>query len=148
MVEESRVARLHRALRQALPPHQARAVLAEAGTLTADYLLAHRIPAPAQWVLKRLPPALAARALVPAIRAHAWTFVGSGRLRAWAGTPTVFELRGNPFCLETHGTAPACAWHVAVFERLFQVLVSPRARAIETECEAQGDPVCRFELRW
>jgi divinyl protochlorophyllide a 8-vinyl-reductase len=43
---------------------------------------------------------------------------------------------------------PVCAWHAAVFRRLFQVLVSPAATAIETSCEASGDDRCRFVLAW
>ena len=28
------------------------------------------------------------------------------------------------------------------------VLVHPAMQVVETQCEARGDPVCRFELRW
>src|SRR5271166_4339672 len=82
MIDEARVARLHRAVRDAL--------LADAVRRTADYLLAHRIPRPARAVLKSTPPRLAAALFVPAIRAHAWTFCGSGDFAGQAGKPTVF----------------------------------------------------------
>jgi len=36
----------------------------------------------------------------------------------------------------------------ATFDRLFQVLVHRAVQVVETQCEARGDPLCRFELRW
>lgn len=148
MVDERKVALLHQLIRESLPQDQAVAVLQDAGRLTADYLLAHRIPRAAQSVLRLLPPALATRSLVPAIRAHAWTFAGSGHFSAHAGTPTVFEICGNPLCAHETADHPVCTWHAAVFERLFGVLVSPHVRVAETACAAQGDPCCRFVADW
>lgn len=148
MVDEHRVARLHQTLRMLAPPGQSGQVLTQAGRLTADYILAHRIPRAAQALLKRSPAWLAARLLVPAIEAHAWTFAGSARFAGHAGPPTVFELTGNPFCAGEQSAIPVCAWHQAVFQRLFQVLVSPSSLAVETNCMACGDPCCRFVLDW
>jgi len=148
MVEEHRVARLHQTVRSVAPDGQGKLLMAKAGRLTADYILANRIPKPAQALLKILPTCFAARVLVPAIGAHAWTFAGSGRFSGRAGPPTVFELAGNPLCVGERATEPVCAWHAAVFQRLFQVLVSPAARVAETDCEACGDPCCRFVLDW
>jgi len=142
------VARLHQTVRSVAPEGEGMLLMAEAGRLTADYILAHRIPRPAQALLKILPARLAARVLVPAIGAHAWTFAGSGRFSGCAGPPTVFELTGNPLCAGERATEPVCAWHAAVFQRLFQVLVSPAARVAETSCEARGDSCCRFVLDW
>jgi divinyl protochlorophyllide a 8-vinyl-reductase len=118
----------------------------EAGRLTAGYLLANRIPGPVQMVMKLLPAPLAARMLVSAIRSHAWTFAGSGRFSARNGRSTVFEIRDNPLCRGEWAPGPVCAWHTAVFQRLFEVLVSPNSRAVETHCEANGDPCCRFVI--
>ncbi len=148
MINERAVARLHRAVRAAMPAEEARALMTTAGRLTADYLLANRIPRPVQIVLKYLPARLAAEALVPAIRAHAWTFAGSGQFSGRAGAPTVFAMTGNPLCAGERSVAPLCAWHAAVFERLFQVLVSPACRVVETDCEARGDGCCRFIADW
>jgi divinyl protochlorophyllide a 8-vinyl-reductase len=148
MVEQARVVRLHAALRAALPEGQARAVLAVAGRLTADYLLANRIPRPVQAVLRMLPARVAAFVLVRAIRANAWTFAGTARFAARSGRPSVFELTGNPFCEDVEATAPACVWHGAVFQRLFEVLVARRAHVEETACAAVGGTVCRFEVRF
>jgi divinyl protochlorophyllide a 8-vinyl-reductase len=146
MVDERKVARLHQAVRRASP--DAEAIMRDAGRRTADYLLAHRIPRLVQIILKRLPPRLAAIVLVSAIRRNAWTFAGSGVFKARSGRPTVFEIADNPICAGETAPAPVCAWHAAVFERLFQVLVSPRARTRETRCEATGATVCRFETDW
>ena len=148
MVDERKVAALHQRVRRSLPPDQAVAVLRDAGFLTANYLLAHRIPRAAQSILKLLPSALATRTLVPAIRAHAWTFVGSGHFSAQAGSPTVFEVADNPLCAHEAADHPVCAWHAAVFERLFSILVSSRVHVVETACAAQGDSCCRFVADW
>ena len=148
MVDETEVARLHRVLRQQLGPAVAGQVARSAGMRTADYLLARRIPKPVQWLLKRLPPVLAARVLLQAIGRHAWTFAGSGQFHAVAGRPCVLTIRDNPLCRGVASAHPACDFYSATFERLFQVLVHPATQVVEAQCEARGDPVCRFELRW
>ena len=148
MVDETEVTRLHAVLRARLGVQLAGQVGREAGRRTADYLLANRIPKPVQGLLKVLPAPLAARVLLMAIRRHAWTFAGSGVFSAQAGTPVVLTIRDNPLCKGLVSTEPACDFYAATFERLFQVLVHPATRALETACEARGDPFCRFELRW
>ncbi|PPQ38318.1 bacteriochlorophyll 4-vinyl reductase [Rhodopila globiformis] len=148
MVDEQLVGRLHQTVRAMAPPGQGKALMAEAGRLTADYILANRIPRAAQVVLKLLPPRPAAALLVKAITAHSWTFAGTGKFSAVAGRPTVFTLVGNPLCAGEKAAVPVCDWHAAVFQRLFQVLVSPKARVVETECEASGGTCCRFEVDW
>ena len=148
MVDETEVARLHAVLRQQLGGAVAGQVAWQAGQRTADYLLAHRIPKPVQALLKILPAPLAARVLLSAITRNAWTFAGSGEFSARAGRPCVLTIRDNPLCRGVATDSPACDFYSATFERLFQVLVHPQARAVETACEARGDPFCRFELRW
>lgn len=148
MVDEAEVARLHQVLRQTLGGPIAAQAARRAGTLTGNYLLAHRIPKPAQWVLKRLPAPLAARSLLKAIQGHAWTFCGSGQFSSEAGPPVVLTIRNNPLCRDLHTVVPACDFYAATFERLFRVLVHPSTEVTETHCEARGDPCCRFELRW
>ncbi|HIJ62276.1 MAG TPA: bacteriochlorophyll 4-vinyl reductase [Rhodospirillaceae bacterium] len=147
MVDEGRVARLHQALRQGLEWPLALAILREAGLRTADYLLAVRIPKPAQCLLSLMPADWAARFLSRAIKANAWTFAGSGQFAVRRGKPTIFEMTGNPLCRGEQASKPVCVWHAAVFERLFEVLVSPGVRVRETACEALGDACCRFEVR-
>jgi divinyl protochlorophyllide a 8-vinyl-reductase len=148
MVDERPVVQLHQGMRTLLPPGVAVALMQDAGHRTANYLLANRIPPIAQAVLHALPPRLAASLLVPAIRAHAWTFAGSGVFQAKAGSPTVFVMTGNPLCAGEHAGGPVCAWHAAVFERLFQALVCARARVTETACAGRGDACCRFVVDW
>lgn len=148
MVLEADVARLHQALRQSLGPAVATQVARQAGRRTADYLLARRIPKLVQHLLRALPAPLAARLLLRAIGRNAWTFAGSGQFSARAGRPCVLTIRGNPLCHGLLQAEPACAFYTATFERLFQVLVHAGTHAVETACEARGDPACRFELRW
>lgn len=152
MVDETEVRRLHGVLRETLGDAEARAVARDAGTLTADYLLARRIPRPVQRLLKWLPAPLAARLLLAAIMRHAWTFAGSGRFSArcaWRqGPPVVLTIRGNPLCLGLATAAPACDYYAATFERLFGVLVQAQSQVHEVACEACGDPECRFVIEW
>lgn len=148
MVDERRVASLHHAVRTVLAVDQAVTVMSLAGALTADYLLAHRIPRLVQRVLGMLPPPLASRSLMRAIGDHAWTFAGSGVFSGRSGNPSVIEIRGNPLCSVDRAPAGVCVWHAAVFQRLFSVLVSPTVLVEEVACEARGDGRCRFEISW
>jgi divinyl protochlorophyllide a 8-vinyl-reductase len=119
-----------------------------AGSATGDYLLAHRIPRPAQALLRILPAGIAGRLLLAAITRHAWTFTGSGRFTAEAGSPTVVAIANCPICRGTHSEMPACDYYAATFERLFTVLVHPDAKVVETDCMGRGASACRFEIRW
>jgi divinyl protochlorophyllide a 8-vinyl-reductase len=148
MIPASEAARLHVGLRRCLPEPRAEAALALAGGLTADYLLANRIPRPAQAVFKILPARLSAWALMRLISAHAWTFAGSGVFSFAIDSGAEARIRENPLCSGLRTEAPACVWHAAVFEGLFRALVSPSTRAQETACRARGDDCCRFRLDW
>jgi divinyl protochlorophyllide a 8-vinyl-reductase len=144
MIPETEAARLHRSLRREQPDLAPR-MSTEAGTRTADYILAHRIPKPVQWVLRLLPAGPAARMLAGAIDRHAWTFAGSGQFRIV--TPWTFEIADNPLIRGEHSDRCICHWHAAVFTRLYTALVSQSCRCRETECASQGrGNVCRFEL--
>jgi hypothetical protein len=90
--------------------------------------LRHRIPRPAQRLLRLLPRRIASRALVAAIRRNAWTFQGSGRLRVRAAPPAVFILEHCSICRHATATEPLCGYHAATFERLFRELVDPTTR--------------------
>lgn len=143
MIPQTDAIAVHQALYAALDRPKAEAIARDAGWRTADYLLANRIPPAVQWVLKSLPPPFAAHALIKAIGAHAWTFSGSGRFFAHVSSGCcILGIADNPLA-----TQP-CAWHVGVFERLFQVLVSARTHVVETACVGAGAPACRFEARW
>lgn len=148
MVDEDEARRLHALLRSQLGDDIAARVAREAGTATANYLLAHRIPRAVQAVLRVLPASLAAGVLLQAITRHAWTFAGSGHFDATTGRPVRLAIRGNPLCRGLRTEAPTCDYYAATFERLFQVLVHRHSRVAETSCEARGDDACRFEVRW
>jgi len=149
MIPANEAARLHVGLRGVLPTERAEAALSLAGRLTAEYLLAVRIPRPAQVILKLLPARLAASVLMRAISANAWTFGGADGFSYTVGAGGVEALlRNNPLCEGLQADAPACVWHTAVFRRLFQELVSPFTQARELSCCAQGNETCRFQLRW
>lgn len=142
MTDEREAAALHKVV-QARQPDEWDQLSWEAGERTAKYLLDHRIPGAAQWLLRRLPPAWSARLLLRSIRAHAWTFSGSGAFSAtieWGAV--VITIAGNPIAM------PSCPWHRGVFTRLFRELVSPHVLVRHEHCCARGDEVCTFRIGW
>lgn len=142
MTDEREAAALHKVV-QARQPHDWDELSWEAGERTAEYLLEHRIPRPAQWLLKRLPPAWSARILLRSIRAHAWTFAGSGAFSAWTQPGAiVIGIAHNPIAM------PSCPWHRGVFTRLFGELVSPRILVCHDHCCANGEAACIFRIGW
>jgi len=96
-------------------------------------------------VLRLMPVSLGIRVLGQAIARNAWTFAGSGAFTVEA--PGRFRLQGNPLIRGESADQPLCHWHIAVFDRLFQALISPKIHFTETECAACGAPACRFEIR-
>jgi divinyl protochlorophyllide a 8-vinyl-reductase len=143
-IEAQRATRAHHALRANLPPAIAEFVLAEAGRLTADELLAHHIPKPVQAALRQLPPAIAARLLAHAIKLHGWAFAGAGLVRISGWRYLMIEIEGNPLCAGENSDHPVCAWHAALFERLFDAVAPDQLQVVEVSCEARGDSACRF----
>ncbi|MDP3505011.1 MAG: bacteriochlorophyll 4-vinyl reductase [Myxococcales bacterium] len=141
MIDQRIAIAAHQAMWRLVDHDEAEALAFEAGVRTANYLLANRIPRPAQWVLKGLPRRLAADVLLKAISRNAWTFAGSGRFQSKReGAIVHLAIEENPLA-----TGP-CAWHRGVFTRLFTELVSPDASVRETECVAEGAAACRFEV--
>lgn len=146
LIDEAPAARLHQALRAEMP-EIAPALAAEAGRRTGAYILAHRIPRPAQFVLRLLPARISAPILAAAISKHAWTFCGSGAFRLVSRWPVVFEIGDNPVVRGEQSATPLCHWHAAVFARLFNALCGTGWRCDEVACCAQGASACRFEMR-
>ncbi|MGP9789504.1 bacteriochlorophyll 4-vinyl reductase [Roseinatronobacter sp. NSM] len=144
MLDEASVARLHHAVRLFVPDRAA-AIHRAAGLATGDYILANRIPRPAQMLIRALPALLGARVLSAAIARHSWTFAGSGRFSVCGHAPLCFEIAANPLA-QRACDHPVCDWHCAVFERLFSALVWPDARVVEMCCCATGAPGCRFRI--
>lgn len=140
MIDEALAKALFDALFAELPADAARDVAGRAGRLTGAYILAHRIPKPAQAVLKLLPARLAGPMLLKSIARHAWTFAGSGVCTVDTGPPVRLSITGNPIAM------PGCVWHAGVLEVLFQTLVSSRARVRHTRCEHAGAQSCTFEV--
>lgn len=145
MIPEAEAARLHLAVRRMLP-EPAAGILRRAGLATGEYILRHRIPRAAQWLIRGLPAPIGARVLSAAIARHAWTFAGSGGFRVRRGRGLVFEVVNNPLVMGLTAETPLCDWHAAVFERLFSRLVWPGCRVEEVACIAKGDPACLFRI--
>lgn len=122
MIPEIEALRLHRwiALHD---PMGALVIAEEAGARTADYIIAHRIPRAAAWLLRHLPARAAAPLLMAAIRKHAWTFIGGGAFApagAWH-----FAIDRSPAGDTLPPPDSLFAWYAAVFTRLYRVLVAP-----------------------
>lgn len=146
MVDEHLVAELHQGIVRELGESVALGVLEEAGRRTGDYLLAHRIPRPAQAVLKRLPARLSVALLARAMAKHAWTFAGTGTFTYHGGRRPVFALAGCPLCRGMHSDRSVCHFYAGTFARLVRALAAPHALVDETSCHAAGDDACRFTV--
>lgn len=142
MVPAHTVNLLNCAVRDCLSWDRAEAVMARAGTLTADYIIANRIPGAAQKLLAILPERLAVKVLLKAIARNAWTFAGSSSVVVSGRT---ISIHNNPICLGSLGF-DGCIWHCAVFSRLFQRLIDDRIEIRETECFGMGGLACVFEI--
>ncbi|MEM9694864.1 MAG: bacteriochlorophyll 4-vinyl reductase [Myxococcota bacterium] len=141
MIPERWFVSLIEVLRRELP-ERAEYHLEWAGRETAAYVAAHRIPAPARQLLARLPGRLALPLLLKGVRAHAWTFAGSGAFSIQRG-PTLI-LRDAPTCRTSSG-ARCGGYYATAFEGLLR-LADPRVRVREVACQAQGAPQCRFVI--
>ncbi|MGD8274794.1 MAG: bacteriochlorophyll 4-vinyl reductase [Thiohalocapsa sp.] len=153
MVDEDEVIALQQALRRRLGSDVARAVSFDAGLRTGDYLLAHRIPRPAQRLLRVMPAGPASRMLLKAVGQHAWTFSGSGVFGftpySWVqGQPVQVRIANCPICRGSQASQPICDFYSGAFERLFRTLVHRRTQVQEVVCQAQGADACLFEMRW
>lgn len=145
MIDEGAVARVHQALHR-LYPEEVHDIARAAGALTADYIIANRIPRFARILLRLLPTFLGARLLTTAIQKHAWTFCGSGTLTVQNGDPIVFSIADNPVMRDMQSRIPICFWHSAVFEELFTKLLGTQYSAHEVDCCAIGGKACCFEV--
>lgn len=144
MVPEQDVSTLQAAVPAVLGAARARRVLREAGALTADYLLAHRIPRAAQWLMRALPGTAGSALLFAVMRRHAWTFAGSGQFSVEAGP--VLCVTGCPLCRQRRAEVPVCDYYAACFEGLLRALIWPQVQVVEVECIAAGGAACRFEV--
>lgn len=123
MIDETIPQALFAGLFAHLPPAQATRIAEDAGRLTADYIIANRIPKLVVKILRLLPPTWAGRMLMKAIKKNAWTFVGSGHCDLQFNTPPAIRIDDNPLSM------PGGCWHRAVFLRLFQRIVCPKTKA-------------------
>jgi divinyl protochlorophyllide a 8-vinyl-reductase len=143
--EREAIAIVHR-VRQLLDEAAAGAVLRDAGARTAQYLLGHRIPRPAQAIMRWSPAGLAFRFLATAMARHAWTFAGSGRFE-WATEPrTLLRIHDSPMCRDVRTSRPICDFYAGTFDTLVRTLVSPRLGVREVRCGAMGDACCEFAV--
>jgi len=146
MVPESQVTALYQTLRERLDREEARAIARDAGRRTAKYVLTNRIPNIAQGLLPALPRPLGRRGLMLAIKANAWTFAGSARIRMRFSAPASISLTGCPICRNARVRQPTCEYYSATFEHLFRTLVDPAFRVEEVACQAEGAPACVFQI--
>ena len=138
MIDERIPARLFKTLFDLLEERAAFGIAFQAGVLTADYVMAHRIPGAAKKVLQVLPPLLAGPMLMDAVAKNAWTFCGSGTFRFSTKPDLHAELLNNPLRM------PGAAWHVGVFTRLLQALVCAEAKVRHRAADTPEGTTDRF----
>jgi divinyl protochlorophyllide a 8-vinyl-reductase len=146
LVDEQAFVELHQDLIGALGLAGANPVMARAGDLTAQYVIANRIPRPAQRALRMLPRSVALWALLAAIGQHTWSFAGSGRFSYTTGRAPVLAIE---HCLTARGLAsdaPTCAFYQAAFQGFLSKLIDPRMRVQEVRCAACGAARCEFRI--
>lgn len=148
MVDEAEVRALVRTCLAHLGPRQTQAVLREAGQRTAEYLMAHRIPRPVQWLLRALPAPLGARLLARAMAQHAWTFAGSGHFHVRYTPAPEYTITDCPLCRGLTLDAPVCDFYAGTFEELLTRLVRRDTCVAQVESAASGGVGCRYEVRW
>jgi divinyl protochlorophyllide a 8-vinyl-reductase len=144
MVDEDEVIRLVHAVHDTLGPEQATLVLIESGKLTAEYLIANRIPKFAQVAMKALPASVGLRMLLGAIGKHSWTFAGSAEVKLSFGAIPHLRMRQCPMCRGMRRATPCCDYYAATLEHLVRRLVAARANVREVTCEAAGADACDF----
>ncbi len=147
MIDEAIPQALFATLFAHLPLAQARRIAEEAGKLTANYIIANRIPKLVVKAFRLLPPRFAGRFLMKAIEKNAWTFVGSGHCGLEFDKPPTIWIENNPLVM------PDGCWHRAVFLQLFQRIVCPKTE-VECQCasnvtpKAPAPPKMRFPVEF
>lgn len=146
MIDEQEFQVLVRTLFERHGEAQALRILRRSGQLTARYLLQHRIPPPAQRLLRILPQRIALRLLLFAVGKHAWTFVGSGTYYYVLGNNPAIIITRCIACAGIQSETPSCSFYTGCFEHLLRTLIDSRVQVIETECQANGGNCCRFSI--
>lgn len=147
MVDEREAQAFVRTVMRAVGATQGTRILHEAGHRTADYLMGHRIPRPAQWLMKALPRRAGLNILLRAMQANAWTFAGSGSFSVHHLPKRVdLTFHDCAMCRDLHTSQPVCGFYAGTFEHLIRTLVAPRAEVREVECQSTGGHCCRFEV--
>jgi divinyl protochlorophyllide a 8-vinyl-reductase len=148
MVDERDVVALHQTIRASLSADQSSLVLWQAGTRTANYILANRIPKLAQIVLRALPARPASAIMLRAIAKNAWTFAGSGQFSFRGGRPALLTLADCPACFEVYQADDPCLYYTATFEGLCRALVHPGAQIADQGSTSPDGRQRIFRLNW
>lgn len=143
MIPEIEALRLHRWL-LLHEPMGAFVIAEEAGSRTADYIMANRIPRAAVWLLKHLPARLAAPLLMAAIRKHAWTFIGAGDFAADGAWRFTVDRRTADDSLPPPDSL--FHWYAAVFTRLYRELVAADCTCRVLFAEEEHVPLRRYAI--
>lgn len=143
MVPEQEFTDLATALAVQLGLEESYAILHQAGRLTGDYLLAHRIPGFFQRGLRLLPPHPALALFCVAIGKHAWTFVGSGGFHYTGGRVPCLEVESS-----IRPVAVVQGFYGGAFARLIQAIIDPNAQIIAQPLRADQPACCRYDVHF
>ncbi|MFN7398016.1 MAG: V4R domain-containing protein [Sandaracinobacter sp.] len=58
----------------------------------------------------------------------------------------ILLIADNPACRGFVAEQPSCHYFAASFEGLYRAILGPRARVVETGCEAASADACRFRV--
>ncbi|WP_162164338.1 bacteriochlorophyll 4-vinyl reductase [Roseivivax isoporae] len=142
-VPEGKIARLHETIRGDVPS-LAPEILDRAGRVAAEVVVSERITPETRLLLQNMPWSLAAWLVGRLARQNAWAFSGSGLFAIQ--TTSRFALFNNPLTRGAEASAPACHFHTAMFEHMFQRLVHRDFLCSEVTCCGAGHDSCTFCL--
>ncbi|MGB5255625.1 MAG: bacteriochlorophyll 4-vinyl reductase [Woeseiaceae bacterium] len=145
MIPEANFVRLVAALRAHLSVDRSAPILARAGSLTATYVAANRIPRIFKLVLRLLPARLALPLLLAAFRRHAWTFAGRSQFWVVGAFPGQIVLDDAPTCRRASADSCSGEYYAAAFEGLL-TLACANVRVREVACRSRGARDCRFAI--
>lgn len=146
LINEREFHSLARHLLTQLGPRETAQILCRSGALTAEYVLANRIPPPVGRLLRWLPARLALQLLLPAIARFSWTFAGSGAFAYAVGRSPWLSI-ASPLLQADPALAEAvCPYYQAAFDRMLGALVGPRVTLREVACLARGADACVYQI--
>jgi divinyl protochlorophyllide a 8-vinyl-reductase len=146
MIPEAAFRALAEAVIERFGQAEAESILRDAGYLTAEYVLANRIPAAAQRIIRATRRAIGPWLLLRAIGANAGTFGESGTFGFDTRPATRVRIANRFLSSNRPAAAAICRYNQGAFRRLFESLIDRRSLIVEETCQARGDAACTYRI--